>query len=330
MNKVLVIGGAGYLGCVLVQHLLEKGFKVRILDSFIYGKRSVDKFLNDKNVEIIEGDIRNIETVNSSMNDIESVIHLAAVVGDPASRERPEQTVETNYLATGMVAMACKIKGIQRFIYASTCSVYGIGKDTLDESAPLNPVSLYAKTKISSEESIMQLVDNNFAPTIMRMSTLYGFSPRMRFDLVVNTMTMTGFLEKQINVYGGSQWRPLLHLDDAADAYIKVLNSDIDKVRGKIYNVGSENQNYKIIEVADMVKDAIGNVEVVKHTDNTDARDYRVSFKKIQDELDFDVSHTITDASKEIFDKLNSKEIKNPKQKYYYNHYFDSSEELIG
>jgi nucleoside-diphosphate-sugar epimerase len=334
-ERVLVIGGAGFLGTVLVEKLLKSGYPVKILDSFIYGKKSVKKFVDNKNVEIIEGDIRNIETVNQSMNSIGSVVHLAAVVGDPAGAKRPEQTIETNYLASQVIASASKIKGINRFIYASTCSVYGIGKDVLDEDAPLNPVSLYAKTKISSEQSILQLVDDSFAPTIMRMSTLYGFSPRMRFDLVVNTMTMTAFTEMQIKVFGGNQWRPLLHVEDAADSYIKVLEADMNLVRGKIYNVGSEKQNYMIKEVAQNVSETIvklsqKQIPVKTESADTDARDYRVSFKKIQNELGFNVAGTINEAVKEIYSNLESGVIKDPKQKVYYNHYFDSSEELIG
>lgn len=335
-EKVLAIGGAGFLGTILVEKLLEHGYPVRILDSFIYGKKSIQKFIDNDRVEIIEGDIRNIEIVNQSMNGIGSVIHLAAVVGDPAGAKRPEQTIETNYLASQVISSACKMKGINRFIYASTCSVYGIGSDILDENAPLNPVSLYAKTKISSEKSILQLVDQTeFAPTIMRMSTLYGYSHRMRFDLVVNTMTMTAFAEKQVKVFGGNQWRPLLHVKDAADSYIKVLEADIELVKGKVYNVGSEVQNYKIEEVAELTVGAIHEltgkeIPVKTETANVDARDYRVSFKKIQDELGFKVGGTINGAVKEIYTNLDSGNIKDPKQKVYYNHYFDSSEELIG
>jgi nucleoside-diphosphate-sugar epimerase len=334
-EKVLLIGGGGYLGTILCSRLREEGYEVRILDSFIYGKNPVKIFTGDGGVEIIEGDICNIETVNNSMNGIGSVIHLAAVVGDPASVSRPEQTVETNHLASLTLASACKMKGINRFIYASTCSVYGLGKEILDENAPLNPVSLYAKTKISSEQGILEMMDKNFAPIIMRMSTLYGYSPRMRFDLVVNTMTMTAFIEKKINVFGGEQWRPLIHVKDAAEAYIKVLERDVNEMRGKVYNVGSEEQNYKIKDVANIIVRAIResierNVDMNIEQTNTDARDYRVSFKRIRDELGFKVKHTIADASKEIYGKLESGEIKNPKQKIYYNHYFDSSEELIG
>ncbi|HRJ86788.1 MAG TPA: NAD-dependent epimerase/dehydratase family protein, partial [Ignavibacteria bacterium] len=142
MNKVLVIGGAGYLGSVLCDRLLSEGYSVRILDSFIYGKRPVEKYAGNRNVEIIEGDIRNIETVNIAIRDSDSVILLAAVVGDPASKARPEQTVETNFLAAQVVASSAKLAGVSKFIYASTCSVYGVGSDILDEEAPLNPVSL--------------------------------------------------------------------------------------------------------------------------------------------------------------------------------------------
>jgi nucleoside-diphosphate-sugar epimerase len=329
-DKVLVIGGAGYLGSVLVKKLVENDYPVKILDSFIYGKRSVEQFRNNPLIEISEGDIRNTETVNSCLKDVRSVILLAAVVGDPASLSRPEQTIETNLLASHAIASACKLLGINKFIYASTCSVYGIGGGILDENAPLNPVSLYAKTKITSESKILQLAGDGFSPVIMRMATLYGYSPRMRFDLVVNTMTMTAFLEKKINVFGGGQWRPLLHVEDAADAYLKVLGTDNSVLCGKIYNVGSEEQNYCIRDVAEIISLSLGNISVNTETDVDDSRDYRVSFRRIRDELAFKVKHSIEEASSEIFIKLVSGEIKDPKQKFYYNHYFDSSEELIG
>ncbi len=338
-NKVLLIGGAGYLGAVLTGRLLKDGYSVRILDSFIYGKKAVEKYEKDERVEVIEGDIRNIETVNKSMPGIQSVILLAAVVGDPASKARPEQTIETNYLASMLVASAAKIAGIKKFIYASTCSVYGVGKDVLDENAPMNPVSLYARTKISSEEGIISIANDNFRPVIMRMSTLYGYSPRMRFDLVVNTMTMTAFTEGKITVFGGSQWRPLLGLEDASDAYLKALESEPigngSLGYGRIYNVGSEKQNYTISQVAELVAEGImeasgKDIPVNIEGESVDARDYRVSFKKIQSELGFNVKQTIPGSAAEIWRKLESKEIRDPKQKVYYNHYFDASEELIG
>ncbi len=334
-EKVLIIGGAGYLGAVLVDRLIEKGYQLRILDNLIYGDKALQRHFENENVEIVSGDIRHLEIITSSIKNADAVIHLAAVVGDPASKVRPEQTIETNYLASQVIASASKLSGIKRFIYASTCSVYGVGTEILDENAPLNPVSLYARTKISSEESIMAIADHSFKPTIMRMSTLYGYSPRMRFDLVVNTMTMTAFTDGEITVFGGNQWRPLLNLYDAAEAYLKVLESDINNTGGKIYNVGSEEQNYMITDVAKLVAEGIKeitgkDVKINIQGDDVDSRDYRVSFKKIQNELGFNVKHSIPEAAKEIWKKLESKEIKDPKQKVYYNHYFDSSEELIG
>jgi CBS domain-containing protein len=186
-RRVLVVGGAGFLGSVLTQKLLGRGFKVRVLDSFLYGRKSLDPLTGDENLEIVEGDLRNIHTCVSSLADVDAVVLLAAIVGDPASKVRPTETIETNVLAAQALASACKLHHINRFLYASTCSVYGIGADLLDEEAPLIPVSLYARTKIESEKIILGIGDEYFSPTILRMGTLYGYSPRMRFDLVVNT-----------------------------------------------------------------------------------------------------------------------------------------------
>ncbi|MBA7629074.1 GDP-L-fucose synthase [subsurface metagenome] len=329
VRNVLVVGGAGYLGSVLVRDLLDKGYFVRVLDNFIYGKKSIKDIKNNKSLEIIEGDFRNIETIVSSLSDIDAVILLAAIVGDPASELHPIDTIETNLLAAQALASACKYQQINRFIYASTCSVYGKGKDVLDEESPLNPISLYARTKIASEESILGMANDSFSPTILRLGTLYGYSPRMRFDLVVNTMTMKVFLENKIQVFGGGkQWRPLLHVKDASDAFIKCLESPIDVIALNVLNVGSELQNYQIIDIAEVIRDSIdGNVELVVEKSNIDSRDYKVSFKKIKNELKFKPQYTISNAVKEIYKNLKNGVIKNPLGRVYYNHYFDSTEE---
>jgi len=204
-GNVLVVGGGGYLGSILVRKLLQAGRSVRVLDSFIYGRRSLAALEDHKGLDIVEGDFRNIQTVVDSLRDIDAVVLLAAVVGDPAAQSRPEQTIETNVMAAQSLAFACKLHCISRFIFASTCSVYGRTKDVLDENAPLNPVSLYARSKIFSERNLLDLAGDNFSPTILRMGTLYGYSPRMRFDLVVNTMSMKAHVEKRIQVYGGNQ-----------------------------------------------------------------------------------------------------------------------------
>jgi nucleoside-diphosphate-sugar epimerase/CBS domain-containing protein len=326
-RRVLVVGGGGFLGSVLTGKLLSRGYRVRVLDSFIYGRRSLDAFSEDKNLEIVEGDLRNIHTCVSSLAETDAVVLLAAIVGDPASKVRPTETIETNVLATQALASACKLHHISRFLYASTCSVYGIGADLLDENAPLNPVSLYARTKIESEKIILGMGDGYFSPTILRMGTLYGYSPRMRFDLVVNTMSMKSFVDGQIQVFGGGQWRPLLGVEDAAEVYIRCLEKDLNEVGNQVFNVGSDEQNYQIKDVAEIIGTALGGIPISRDNSNLDGRDYRVSFSKLTRTLGFAPRQTIEGAACVIMEKLKSGAIRNPYQKIYYNHYFDSAEE---
>jgi nucleoside-diphosphate-sugar epimerase len=326
-GNVLVVGGAGYLGSILVRKLLQAGRPVRVLDSFIYGRRSLAALEGHKGLDVVEGDFRNIQTVVDSLRDIDAVVLLAAVVGDPAAQSRPEQTIETNVMAAQALAFACKLHCISRFIFASTCSVYGRTKDVLDEDAPLNPVSLYARSKIFSERNLLDLAGDNFSPTILRMGTLYGFSPRMRFDLVVNTMSMKAHMEKRIQVYGGNQWRPLLHVEDAAAAFKACLDAPLAKIGNQIFNVGSNAQNYRILEIADLIGRTLKKVDIQVEHAQFDARDYRVSFDKIQRGLRFKPVQTIPLAAKRIVRELVSGQIKNPYAKVYYNHYFDATEE---
>jgi nucleoside-diphosphate-sugar epimerase len=326
-RRVLVVGGAGYLGSILSEKLLHRGFRVRVLDSFLYGSRSLDAISGNENLEINEGDLRNIHTCVSSLADTDAVVLLAAIVGDPASNARPMETIETNVLAAQALASACKLHHINRFLYASTCSVYGVGADLLDEDAPLNPVSLYARTKIESEKIILGMGDEYFSPTILRMGTLYGYSPRMRFDLVVNTMSMKSFADKKIQVFGGRQWRPLLGVEDAAEAFIRCIEADLQDVGNRVFNVGSDSQNYQIDEVAEIVAAALGGIPISRDNSNLDARDYRVSFSRLTGTLGFAPEQTIDAAARTIFDKLRTGVIRNPSQRIYYNHYFDSAEE---
>jgi nucleoside-diphosphate-sugar epimerase len=326
-RRVLVVGGAGYLGSVLTKKLLRSGFRVRVLDNFLYGRRSLEPLAGDENLEIVEGDLRNIHTCVSSLAETDAVVLLAAIVGDPASKARPAETIETNVLAAQALASASKLHHINRFLYASTCSVYGIGAELLDEEAPLNPVSLYARTKIESEKIILGMGDEYFSPTILRMGTLYGYSPRMRFDLVVNTMSMKSFVDGKIQVFGGRQWRPLLGVEDAADVYVRCLEANLQAVGNQIFNVGSDEQNHIIDEVAEIIGTSLGGVPIARDNSNLDARDYRVSFAKLNQALGFAPLQTIAGAARSIFEKLQTGVIRNPAQRIYYNHYFDSAEE---
>jgi nucleoside-diphosphate-sugar epimerase/CBS domain-containing protein len=326
-RRILIVGGAGYLGSVLTSRLLALGYAVRILDSFLYGKRSLEKIPKTPALEIIEGDLRNIHTCVSALDGVHAVVLLAAIVGDPASKIRPRETIETNVIAAQALAAACKLQCINRFLYASTCSVYGLGGDLLDENAALLPVSLYARTKIASEKTILSMGDAYFAPTILRMGTLYGYSPRMRFDLVVNTMTMNAFSEGRIRVFGGKQWRPLLSVQDAAEAYVRCIEADIACVGNQVLNVGSDEQNYQIENIARMIADTLGGIDVQFDHKSLDARDYRVSFKKAHDLLGFRPEDTVPGAARTIYAHLGNGFISDPSQKIYYNHFFDVTEE---
>jgi nucleoside-diphosphate-sugar epimerase len=326
-EKILVVGGAGYLGSVLTRKLLGAGYSVRILDSFIYGRRALDDLIGNDKLEIVEGDMRNIHTCVAALDGVHGVVLLAAIVGDPASKVRPAETIETNVLAAQALASACRLQHIPRFIYASTCSVYGVGDDLLHEDSPLNPVSLYARTKIASEKIILEMGDDYFCPTILRMGTLYGDSPRMRFDLVVNTMSMKSFTDRMISVFGGAQWRPLLGVEDAADVYLACLQTDLKVVGNQVFNVGSNEQNYQIDHIAEMIGSALGGIEIQRDESSLDARDYRVSFAKIEAAVGFRPRQSIAAEARKIYGRLELGGIKDPAQKIYYNHYFDNSEE---
>ncbi len=326
-RRILIVGGAGYLGSVLTAKLLARGYTVRILDNFLYGKRSLEQIPQTPALEIIEGDLRNIHTCVSALDGVHAVVLLAAIVGDPASKIRPRATIETNVIATQALATACKLQCINRFLYASTCSVYGLGSSVLDEDSELRPVSLYARTKIASEKIILDMGDAYFAPTILRMGTLYGYSPRMRFDLVVNTMTMHAFSERRIHVFGGKQWRPLLSVNDAAEAYVRCIEADLASVGNQVFNVGSDDFNFQIETIAGMIAQTLGGIDVLHDHKSLDVRDYRVSFKKVREVLGFQATDTVAAASRTIYSNLEKGLIPDPSQKIYYNHFFDVTEE---
>jgi len=325
VSKVLVIGGAGYLGSILCRKLLEKGYMVRVLDNLMYGDFGIKELYDHPKFEFIEGDMRNLQIIVECLKRMDAVVHLAAIVGDPASALNPQETIEINYLSTKMVAEACKYYQINRFIFASTCSVYGTSPtpDTrLNEKSPLNPVSLYAEMKLKSERGILELIDENFSPTILRMATLYGLAPRMRFDLVVNLLTAKAAMEKKITIFGGEQWRPNLHVSDAAEAYIKCLESPIHKIRGEIFNTGSNGQNHQIKKVGEIINSIIPEAEILIDEENIDRRDYNVSFDKITKVIDYKTEYTIKDGVAEIRDALINKIIEDYTDERYSNHRF--------
>lgn len=324
VQSVLVIGGAGYLGSVLARKLLGNGYKVRVLDNLTYGDMGIKELYGKANFEFVKGDMRDLSAVTNAIKGMDAVIHLAAIVGDPASALSPQNTIEINYLAAKLVAEVCKFNQINRFLFASTCSVYGCSKspeDFLNESSELNEISLYAKMKSQSEKALLEMQDGNFAPTILRMATLYGFSPRMRFDLVVNILTAKAVFDKEITIFGGSQWRPFLHVEDAAEVFIKCIKEPLEKVGGKVFNAGSNEQDFQIKEIGEKVKSIIPEAQLIT-TESGDERNYRVSFNKICKELGFQAKKNMEDGILEIKETIAKGIISDYKRKEYNNYRF--------
>jgi nucleoside-diphosphate-sugar epimerase len=318
-KNVLVIGGAGYIGSALLGKLLDAGYKVRVLDLLLFGVEPIQHLLDHPNLELIEGDFRHLDTVVDAVRGMDVVVHLGAIVGDPACALNELLTIEINLSATRMIAEVAKGSGVGRFVFASTCSVYGTGSEILDEQSQLNPVSLYACTKMASEWVLNGMSGPNFAPTILRFGTIYGFSGRTRFDLVINLLTAKGFVESQITVFGGDQWRPFVHVEDAANAILKVLAAPPDRVRGQTFNVGSNEQNYTIQKAAELIHGLIPTALLVNKGNDTDLRNYRVSFDKIRSVLSFEPQWTVERGVQQVLSALQSGQITDYRDARYSN-----------
>lgn len=299
-RRVLVVGGAGYLGSALVPVLLARGYQVRVLDSLLFGKEPLHDFERHANFELAAGDVREIEAVVQTMKGCDAVIDLAAIVGDPACDENPQLAAETNRAATRMLIDIAKGYGVRRFLFASTCSVYGASDALMDECAPVGPISLYAQTKVDSEKLLLEARCAEFHPTILRLATLFGISPRPRFDLVVNLLTVRALRMGKITIFNGEQWRPFLHVRDAARAFVAALEAeDLATVSGEIFNAGSFALNYRLSQVAEKIMAAVPQVEI-EHVENADRRNYRVAFDKIHSRLGFVCECGLEDGIREI------------------------------
>lgn len=314
-KKILLIGGAGYIGSVLAKNLAEHKFEVTIFDKFIYGKNH----LNKKKYKLVEGDTNNIEQLFQSIKDTDIVIHLAELVGDPLCALRPENTYKTNFLSTLAISNICKNLKIEKFIYFSSCSVYGasLNEKILKETSSLNPVSIYAKIKLMCEKAIMQNADTFFNPTIIRLGTVFGYSPRMRLDLVVNILVYNALNFKKIKINGGDQWRPFVHLEDISEAVVKIILSRKLNTQKRIYNIVG--QNFKLIEVAQIIKKILPATHIVISKKTVDKRNYRVSGLKAKKKLKFTSKINLEDGIKNLIEDFKKKRIKNHKSKQYYN-----------
>ena len=309
IQKVLVIGGAGYIGSALLPKLLEAGYRVRLLDLLLYGTDPIKEWLNHPHLEIMHADFRQVEKVVQAMHDMDAVIHLGGLVGDSACALNEELTLEINLMATRMIAEVAKGSRIGHFIFASTCSVYGASNEKLDERSELRPVSLYARSKIACEKALLKLADDHFAPVILRFSTIYGLSGRPRFDLVVNLLTAKAVVEGAITIFGGDQWRPFLHVADAAQAVVRVLKSPLKLVRNQIFNVGSNDQNFTIRQVGEMIQGLVPSATIVNMDESIDPRNYWVNFNKVTNILGFAPDWTVEKGIGQVIEAIRSGKI---------------------
>lgn len=309
IKTYLVTGGGGYLGSVLVPLLLEKGHKVKVLDRFFWGKKVFGVYLSNKRLELIQADTRTFS--KEYLHDVDVVIDLASLSNDPVGEIDPRITLEINFEARVRTARLAKSMGVKRYILASSCSVYGFQDSLLTERSKPAPVTTYARASLLAEKGVLKIASKDFIVTVLRQGTLYGISPRMRFDLVLNTMVLSLFKNKMISVLGGEQWRPLLHVHDAARAFILVSESEMKKIQREIFNVGSQKQNFTIKKLAQEVASAFSpQTRIVIQEAQSDFRSYRVSFDKIIKRLKYRTIKNPKNTAKELLAELSAKRIK--------------------
>jgi nucleoside-diphosphate-sugar epimerase len=293
VKNVLVVGGAGYIGSVLARRLMEGGYKVRLLDSLLHGDAAIASLRNDPAFDLLEADFRHVAAVARAVQDMDAVIHLGGIVGDPACNLDSKMTLEINVAATDLLRNVSSGQGIQRFLFASSCSVYGAREYVLDEKAAPEPISLYACTKLDSERIILQKRSHDFAPTVLRLGTAFGWSYRPRLDLVVNLLTAKAIFERRLHIFNRTQWRPFVHVEDIARAFIACLRAPNSRVAYEIFNVGSNGLNSTLGDLASRVQAQVPGVEIVYVDNASDHGNYRVNFSKVSEVLGFDCRHTL-------------------------------------
>ena len=307
MDKILILGGAGYVGVELVYELIKKGFKVGVLDLFLYKK---DLFKDiEKKIEIFKEDIRNLDKVEKIVSSYDKIIHLSCISNDPGYELNPKISKKINYESFISLVDICNKKKIKQFIYASSSSVYGIKNEkNVSEDLKLEPLTDYSKYKVLCEKKLLD--DANFNFTIIRPATVCGFSRKLRLDLSVNILSSHGFFNKKIKVFGGKQLRPNINIKDMVNAYVYLLDYNLDKINRKIYNVGYE--NLAIEEIAKKVKKYLPHETEIEFVKTNDNRSYHVSSKKIEEEINFKPKYTIDDAIKELIEKFKTTKLKDP------------------
>jgi nucleoside-diphosphate-sugar epimerase len=314
-DLTLITGGAGYVGTEVALALLDAGREVRVLDSLLHGQDEIAKMLEERGADVRIADIRDDEARRGAVEGAAAIVHLAAIVGDPACARDPELARETNIEATRALIADAQAAGVGHLIFASTCSNYGRMADPetpVDEEAPLAPVSLYAEQKVEIEKMLLENGSGPTAPTCLRFATVYGAAPRMRFDLTVNEFTRELWADRDLEVFGEQFWRPYVHVRDAARGILTVLEAGPDEVGGDVFNVGHSDENYRKLDLVEVITSEIprGNVSYV-HRDE-DPRDYKVSFAKIHERLGFEPQMRVPDGVREIASGLDAESFGDP------------------
>ncbi|HEY3759765.1 MAG TPA: NAD(P)-dependent oxidoreductase [Solirubrobacteraceae bacterium] len=308
-SRTLVTGGSGYIGALIVQELREAGREVRVLDSLLHGQEDIAAEQEQAGVEVLRGDVRDAEARARALRDVEAVVHMAAIVGDPACAQDPALSDEVNVQATRALVGDADRAGVQRLLFASTCSNYGRMADPtvpITEDGELRPVSLYAEQKVGMEQLILSGGTQAMSPTCLRFATVYGVGRRMRFDLTVNEFTRELWADRELEVFGEQFWRPYIHVRDAARAVRTTLEAPVEKVAGRVFNAGRSGENYRKLDLVREISGRLDRGKVSYVRRDEDPRNYKVSFDRIRAELGFETLMTVPDGIAEVIAALDA------------------------
>ena len=321
-KKILITGGAGYIGSHVVNNLIDSNYEILVLDKLIFDSKSLSKLSNNNNLKIYSKDIRDYKSIEEYFENVDTVIHLAALVGEAACKISEKDTISINYEATEEIVKIFLKKNVKNFIFMSTASSYGVQdvNEIADENTKLNPVSLYAKTKIDCEQLLLSKYADDLNITIFRPSTVYGDSLRMRFDLILNHLIKDAYFKKEIKVFGPKMVRPLMWVGEPARVYRKIIESENNIFRSQIFNLGYNNENYEKIEIAKTIRDKyFQDVKIDIIEKDLDLRSYRLNFNKMKDYFKLEPFTDISQESEKIISKFKDNSYINVDDKKYYN-----------